>query len=125
MQICRCTVAINGNPGMTVVKEGVTVPELIVLRAIHGDDAVRNIEVTDEATVNSAEERERLMLRYVSPMGIVRESIGAVGALPKQVAEAGIPDDFIISKGKGRRRPAKKESAAEPLEIPTEDPEAA
>lgn len=119
MQICTCTVAIGGDPGMTVTKERVTVPELMVLRAIHGDDAVRNIEVTGDIDVSSPEERERLMSVYVNPVGVVKDTVGAAGVLPKSIDETGIPDDFVLSAGVKKGK-AKKASATEALEVPAE-----
>ena len=121
MQICNCTVAIGGDPGMTVTKERVTVPELMVLRAIHGDDAVRNVEVIGDADVNSQEERERLISIYSNPAGIVKETVGAAGALPKTLDESGVPDDFIISASARKTAKGKKASATEPLEVPAAD----
>lgn len=119
MQICNCTVAIGGDPGMTVTKERVTVPELMILRAVHGDDAVRNIEVTGESDVSSPEERERLMSIYVNPVGVVKDTVGAAGALPKSIDESGIPEDFVLSAGVKKGK-AKKASATEALEVPAE-----
>jgi hypothetical protein len=117
MQICKCTVAIGGDPGMTITKERVTVPELMILRAVHGDDAVRNIEVTGESDVSSPEERERLISIYVNPVGVVKDTVGAAGALPKTIDESGIPEDFIIDSG---AKKSKKASATEALDVQAE-----
>lgn len=115
MQICNCTVAIAGDAGNTVGRERVPVPELMVLRAVHGDDAVRNIELIGTQDIDSHEERERLMMIYRSPEGVVRETLGPTGALPKTLDESGIPDDFII--GGGKKAKTKKSSAVEPLNV--------
>lgn len=120
MQLCNCTVAIGGDPGMTVLKERVTVPELMVLRNVHGDDAVRNVEVIGETQFTAMEERERLNLIYRSPEGVVKETLGAVGSLPTEVSESGIPEDFIINAGtRGGKR--KKSSATEALAVPADE----
>lgn len=119
MQIVNCTVAIGGDAGMTVAKQNVTVAEVLVLRAIHGDDAVRNVEVTDEIKISSAEERERLALLYVAPAGIVRETLGAQGSLPESLEDTNFPEDFIISSTSPKRA-KKKASATEELQVPTE-----
>lgn len=122
MQVCNCTVAIAGEAGMSVAKSRVTVPELMILREIHGADAVRNIEVTADEEVSSIEERERLASIYKKPASIVRDVLGASGPLPKTLADAGIDDEFVIApageapKARGRR----KASAVEELEVPTE-----
>lgn len=119
MQICNCTVALGGDMAMVVVKERVTVPELMILRAVHGEDSVRNIDVIENADVDDVEERTRLQLIYNNPEGIVRDTVGLTGALPEDLAESGIPEDFIINAGvkKGGR---KKASAVEPLEVAAE-----
>lgn len=105
MQVVNCTVAIGGEAGMTVAKTNVTVPELLVLRAVHGEDAVRNIEVTGDEDIGSNEERQRLSLLYVNPETVVKDTLGAVGALPKTLDDAGISDEFVISTGpvKGKK----------------------
>ena len=121
MQICNCTVAIGGDPGMTVSKERVTVPELMVLQAVHGDDAVRHIEVIADETVNSNEERERLSLIYKTPEGVVKATLGAVGPLPKTLDESGIAEDFIVSNSARKTGARKKASATEEMTIPTEE----
>ncbi len=118
MQVCNCTVAIGGEAGMTVAKDLVTVPEIMVLRAIHGEDAVRNISVVANEDIDSNEERTRLMSIYRMPEGIVKETIGATGPLPKTIDDSGIGDEFVISKSVAKK--SKKASATEELELPQE-----
>lgn len=118
MQVVNCTVAIGGEAGMTVLKTNVTVPEIMVLRAIHGEDAVRNIEVLSNEDISSNDERERLLSIYKMPEGIVKETIGATGPLPKTIDESGIGDEFVISKTPTKK--AKKASATEELALPAE-----
>jgi hypothetical protein len=120
MQLCNITVAIGGEAGMTVHKERVTVPEIMILRAVHGEDAVRNIEVIEDADVDSTDERTRLGSIYKSPEGVVREVLGAHGALPKTLDEAGIDDEFIVSGSVAKTKKSKKASATEALEVPQE-----
>lgn len=115
MQICNCTVAIGGEAGMTVVKERVTVPELALLRVIHGEDAVRNIEVIADESVDSIEERSRLVAVYRSPENVVRDTFGAAGALPKTLEDAGISDEFVISNSVTKTKRKAKSSAAEEM----------
>lgn len=113
MQIVNCTVAIGGEAGMTVLKERVSVAEILVLRAIHGEDAVRNIEVIDDIDTDSNEERQRLALIYKMPEGIVKDTLGAVGVLPKTLDESGIGDEFVISAGPVKGKKAKASAAKE------------
>jgi hypothetical protein len=115
MQICNCTVAIGGEVGMTVTKERVTVPEMAILRIVHGEDAVRNIEVIADEAIDTNEERSRLNSIYKSPENVVRDTFGASGVLPKTLDDAGISDEFVISDmvTKAGKRKAKASAAAE------------
>lgn len=119
MQICNCTIAIGGDIGMTVTKERVTIPELMILRSVHGDDAVRNIEVTHSVSMSNSEERERLNQIYRNPEFVVRDTLGATGTLPSEIEDAGIPDDFIIGNLTTHSGVAKKrrKSAAQTVEL--------
>jgi hypothetical protein len=119
MQFCNCTVAIGGEAGMTVAKSFVSVPEIMVLRAIHGEDAVRNIEVTSNDDVDSNEERGRLMSIYKMPEGIVKDTLGATGPLPKTIDDSGIGDEFVISSRPATKK-GKKASATEEIALPEE-----
>jgi len=119
MQVCNCSINIGGEGGMSVVKSFVTVPELMVLRAIHGEDSVRNIEVTSNEDIESNEERSRLMSIYIMPEGIVKDTLGATGPLPKTIDESGIGDEFVISKTTPKK--TKKASATEELALPETD----
>jgi hypothetical protein len=64
MQHASCNVALNGDITFIVHKPDVTVAEIAILRAIHGADAVRNIEPTYTDKRPHAQERERLVLEY-------------------------------------------------------------
>jgi hypothetical protein len=115
MQICNCTVAIGGEVGMTVAKERVTIPELAILRVIHGEDAVRNIEVIADESMDSSEERSRLNAIYRSPENVVRDTFGGAGVLPKTLEDAGISDEFVISNTALKTKRKAKASAAEEM----------
>lgn len=118
MQICNCSVAVGGEAGMTVYKERVTVAEMAILRAVHGEDAVRNIEVIADEKIDSNEERARLASIYKNPEGIVRNTFGAVGPLPKTLEDAGIDDEFVISSAVPKApAKSKKASATEELSV--------
>lgn len=65
MQIVDCDVALGGDVRMVVDKRNVSIPELVVLQAVHGRDAVTNVRVTGEArNFNPVSERERLKTLY-------------------------------------------------------------
>lgn len=58
METANIILALGGDNGNTVPKRGVTPAEIALLRAIHGDDAVTDIEPTgDEATNEDGRKR--------------------------------------------------------------------
>lgn len=64
MQHASCLVALSGDITYTVVKPDVTVPEIALLKAIHGADAVRDIKPTFMDKRPHSVERERLTYEY-------------------------------------------------------------
>ena len=66
MQHCSCFVFLGGELTSSVWKADVTVAEIALLRAIHGDDAITTIVPTYKATVKAAEELDRLRALYGS-----------------------------------------------------------
>lgn len=68
MQRCSVTVRLSGDVGNTVPKTGVSVAEIVVLRAIHGEDAVVDIKATHNDKTPHREERDRLSVIYGRPI---------------------------------------------------------
>lgn len=64
MEIATVKVSIAGDSGNTVEKYDVTPAEVAVLRYIHGEDAVKDIEPTGVIDRGNRAERERLALIY-------------------------------------------------------------
>lgn len=67
MQTANVLVALGGDREHTVPKSAVTPSEIALLRAIHGDDAVFDVEplpATHDTKTTSRAERERLFSRY-------------------------------------------------------------
>lgn len=64
MQHCSCFVFLGGELTSSVWKADVTVAEIALLRAIHGDDAITTIVPTYKAAVKSADELDRLRVIY-------------------------------------------------------------
>jgi hypothetical protein len=64
MQIANIILALGGDQRNTVPKYGVTVSEIAVLRAIHGEDAVTEIEPVGDIKRTSREELTRLKDAY-------------------------------------------------------------
>lgn len=64
MELANCTVALGGDRGQLVPKYHVTPSEVAVLRFIHGEDAVMDIEVVATVARTGAAERARLHQQY-------------------------------------------------------------
>ena len=65
MQLANAILAIGGERDNTVPKYRITPAEVLLLRALHGGDAVTDIDVLAETKdVRSSEERERLYAFY-------------------------------------------------------------
>ena len=67
MQLLSCRVAVAGDDLNVVVREhdtAVTYPELLVLKALHGSESVRDIEDAGDVDRDPTEERERLVMIY-------------------------------------------------------------
>lgn len=96
MQIANALLSLAGDPGNTVPKYGITVAELTVLRVIHGEGAVNEIEPIGEIVRSDREELERLHEMFPRPAGTpspVRATYpGAVARVHHTFAEVDIPD---------------------------------
>lgn len=101
MQTANALLALAGDKRTTVPKYGVTAAEVAVLRFLHGEDAVFDIEIVGEVTRTHRQEIGRLSRRYGRQEGERRLS-PAVEALYPGVAarvfesfeELEIPDEF-------------------------------
>lgn len=66
MQIFNGTIRLQGQTHHEVAKRGLTVPEIYILRRIHGSDAVVRLEHVGMADVDPLDERERLDYEYAA-----------------------------------------------------------
>lgn len=67
MQLLSCYIAVAGDDHSIVVRSddtAVTYPELLVLRALHGSESVRNVADFGDVEREPADERERLANIY-------------------------------------------------------------
>lgn len=64
MQTANCYVYLGNDKGTSVPKENVTAAEIAILRAIHGPDAVHEIEPIGQVERTHREERQRLVELY-------------------------------------------------------------
>lgn len=93
MQLCSAIVRHAGNLGMTIHKEGLPPAEIVLLRAIHGEDAVVNIAVTHEqARRENRAEVERLKTTYGEKV-FVACFPGRFPQLPTTLADIAVDED--------------------------------
>ena len=101
MKLYVCSVKLGDSNNHVVPNKKVTIPEIAVLRRIHGAPAIINIRPANEVktdadgrTWTDSLERERLTKKYqrsTEDGGVnIVELFGALGALPKSLREIGI-----------------------------------
>jgi len=73
MKYYNVKLRLHGLVTNEVLKDDVSAPEIILLRKIHGEDAVVDIKYSKTAKVNDAEERQRLAERYDSGLKKIEE----------------------------------------------------
>jgi hypothetical protein len=99
MQWCTCTVRLGGSRDHEVVGKIVTIPELLLLKSIHGDEAVVNIVPCDAPEqfdpegapipYVASEERTRLELLY-GPETVKDIFPDRFATLPTSLKQAGL-----------------------------------
>tara|TARA_R100000656_G_scaffold12739_1_gene13145 strand:- start:1331 stop:1687 length:357 start_codon:yes stop_codon:yes gene_type:complete len=94
--VYRANVAIGGDTGHTVVKNGISVPELAVLRHLHGTGAIDRIVLTGKEKMSTDSERERLVHIYKEKF---TEIFGAYGELPFDVKSLKISENQFLDGG--------------------------
>lgn len=92
----RATVALNGELGSQILKEGMTAPELKLITHLHGLGSVTNIAIYGKEDLNSVDERERLNNIYTAEK--VAEVFGNYGELPLDIRELKL-DPNLFEKG--------------------------
>lgn len=88
MQIALAEILLNGNLQHSTVRV-VSAPEILILRNLHGNDAV--INVTDAATMErtNSEEIDRLKLFFGADV-FAKVFPGSMPKLPSTFAEVGV-----------------------------------
>lgn len=100
MQIANIQLALGGDKGNTIHKFHVTASEIAVLREIHGDEAVFDIEPQGEKKITHRGERERLLAIYGAAKKDDRPIVenlfpGAAARLFESLAELEIDESFF------------------------------
>lgn len=98
MEYAQIEVRLAGSLENTIIKE-VSVPEIPVLKAIHGHDAVVNVKKTRSDDVDQKEERDRLEKQY-TPVVIDRLFPGVLNKLPQTLVEIGEEEPAVESNAK-------------------------
>lgn len=92
MQLYRCDVRHAGKQYTIIRKEDVTAADIVIMRVLHGADAVANIEPTRESRDAAVKVRARLVSAYGEK--VFRQCYpGIAPVLPKDLAEAGLRED--------------------------------
>lgn len=134
MQIANVLLSLGGDHGNQIMKHAVTAAEIAVLRAIHGDDAVQEVEPTGDVTRTHRAERERLLNTYGAAKSDDQKPIvesmfpGIAARVFEKLHELELPDSFFKATGRLKAPAAAApvgEVAAEPEapEAPTHDAE--
>jgi len=93
MQYYKSKIRLAGST-MNEVQKTVSVPEILVLQYIHGVDAITNVTLIREETINLREEKERLKGLYDEALVKREQSIdtifGPLGSVPEK-----LPTDLI------------------------------
>ena len=92
MKLYSCKVRIGGNVLNEVRKENATAAEIVLMRAIHGDDAVLEIEATGKVDRSDADERSRLLEAQFDTEVMGRVFGHSALGLPQEIA--GVKDNI-------------------------------
>jgi hypothetical protein len=134
MQLYQCKVRLMGLLTNEVFKPEVSAPEIMLLRAFHGDDAVVDITETRVSGIANDAERERLLRIYMNQKSNNVEQIkgkqniwfGLFGpmtaSLPTKLPGEypKLPDDTYKPDKRGKRQVQAEAAAAESAENPLE-----
>jgi hypothetical protein len=109
MQTVTCEILIGGDMGNTVVKAGISVPEIVILTALHGIGSVANMKLEGENAINNAAELKRLSDTYGRDI-VTKAFPGANPTLPKLLIDIGI-DDVAVEPEPTKVKKFKKAAA--------------
>jgi hypothetical protein len=129
MEKINANVAIDGNIGNVINKGFLTIPELVILRHIHGETSVFNIIVDGSYDHDDKAERDRLGNLY-SDQKVV-DVFGAYGALPQSFEDARIDDGYFdkmylqerLAKPKAKSKVSSKRARDNKGHFIADDPE--
>lgn len=126
MQTANALVALGGDSGNTVPLYGLTVAEIAVLRLIHGNEGVNDIEPVGTVERTHRAERTRLIEKYGKADETGNFKAPAVEALFPGVAarvfetfaEAEIDDSFFKASARvGHSAPLSEDDEVDPIGV--------
>lgn len=123
MQLANILLALGGDRGNSVPKTRVTAPEIAVLMAIHGVDAVYDIQPLDEEVKRGVrEELDRLRQLYTARDEDNKSLVevvypGRTPALHETIEELELPEELFATESRVSAKPkasAKPKGRAKP-----------
>jgi hypothetical protein len=120
MQTATVLLSLGGDHGNQIVKHDVTAAEIAVLRVIHGDEAVTDVEPTLDVKRSNREERARLLNIYggakMEDNKPIVESMfpGVAARVFENLNELSLPDTFFKATGHLKAPPAEPEFELQP-----------
>lgn len=106
MQTANILLSLGGDHGNQISKFGVTAAEIAVLRAIHGDESVQDVEPTGDVKRSNRQERERLVAIYGAAKNEQQQRIvdtmfpGVAARVFETIEELELPDQFFKATGR-------------------------
>lgn len=86
-------IAIGGDSRAVIHKSTVSIPEIVILQSLHGDDAITNIRIDGTWDTPDDVERDRLGILYKDSKVI--EVFQKYGDLPKTLKDARIGEALL------------------------------
>lgn len=125
MDLVNCQVKLRGEPYHTVSKVEVSVPEVALLRHIHGNDAVVNIRPVRHTRIDKLELRGRLEEQYgeKNVAALWGESNQTARNLPIKLEEIGISRDSAFMDPSARQEKKSRGKAASVTDVDDLEPE--
>lgn len=105
MQTVTCEVLLSGDLGNTVIKQNISVPEIVILTAIHGIGSVANIKLEGTISIGNPQELKRLTDNYGRDM-VAKVFPGSNPVLPKLLVDIGI-DNVELTAEEPKAKKAK------------------
>jgi hypothetical protein len=128
MQLAHILLSLGGDAGNTVPKSAVTPSEVAVLRIIHGEESVKEIEPYGQVERTSRQERQRLVERYgrsvegrTTAQAVEMLFPGVAARLFEDFSELELPEEFYKPASRvsdAGATPAERREAEQSREAP-------